>query len=146
MKTIISALRNGIFVFEDAIALSGFSHVQVYEWLRRGGEDIEEGNDTEYSRFVNDCARADAQCVEELTSITMTQARDGNMQAIKLIMDRKRPAKQNVVVSGDPDAPVPILSISAAEWNGEACDEDGDPIPVGKCTPVKVDDGEKDAQ
>lgn len=145
MKTIVDAIRGGVYKMDDAIAMSEFSHAAVYKWIARGEEDYTAGRDTEYSRFIVDCNRMNVELKRELVGIILRAARDDDWRAAKDLLDRLDPKKQEVQLSSDPMAPFEVVFKGMQEQQC-ACDEDGDEIPAAKCQKVKVEDGEKDCQ
>lgn len=148
MKAITDAIRNGADSFEDAIAISGFAHSTVYEWIAKGEDDLTDGKDTEFSQFVRACGRADAEVVGEAMAQAMELIRGGDGPTIRWFIDRKRPRKQNIELSSDPNAPLAVVFVN--DWNGpmqEVCDGQGNQAKdekVNGIIKVKVTDGTKD--
>jgi transposase len=88
-KKIVEALRDGNFV-TTAANLAGVDDDTVHRWVKRGREEAAEGQQTIYTRFVEDFDRATAEAESTHVAVLKAAARDGEWRASDRWGDRQR--------------------------------------------------------
>jgi transposase len=89
-KKIVEALRDGNFV-TTAANLAGVDDDTVHRWVKRGREEAAEGQQTIYTRFVEDFDRATAEAESTHVAVLKAAARDGEWRASSWWLERRFP-------------------------------------------------------
>jgi len=110
IELVCTWLHAGYFV-EDAARMAKIPKSTFYNWLDKGREDIEAGEESIYAEFLDavEIARAEAEGIF-LSSIRNAATR-GVWQAAAWWMERsfaKWSKDQNIKISGDSDEPVQV--------------------------------------
>lgn len=88
-----------------ACEFAGFGDKVLYEWINRGESDLEQGQDTVYSEFVETLKKTRAECQAFHLQNVIRAGQNGNWQASAWILERIFPTSfgQNRQESSDDD-------------------------------------------
>ena len=91
MQQICKWLTAGHFI-EQAASLSGVSPSSIYNWLSQGKRDIDEGNETIYSEFLEKVVESKAKAEALFLNTVRQAAQNGVWQAATWYLERSNPS------------------------------------------------------
>ena len=91
MQQICKWLTAGHFI-EQAASLSGVSPSSIYNWLSQGKRDIDEGNETIYSEFLEKVVESKAKAEALFLNTVRQAAANGVWQAATWYLERSNPS------------------------------------------------------
>jgi len=91
MQQICKWLTAGHFI-EQAASLSGVSPSSIYNWLSQGKQDIDEGNETIYSEFLEKVVESKAKAEALFLNTVRQAAQNGVWQAATWYLERSNPS------------------------------------------------------